>query len=141
MTKNTDHSSFLVDDCDTIPKLFLKKTAERGDKTAMREKDFGIWQSYTWADYRARAFEVAHGLLSLGLKSGDVVSIQSEDCKEWVFTDIGIMLCGGIVNGVYPTYQPNQVAYTLMDSNCRFLFVEDEEQLDKYLDVEKEAEY
>ena len=138
MTKNTDHSSFLVDDCDTIPKLFLKKTAERGDKTAMREKDFGIWQSYTWADYRARAFEVAHGLLSLGLKSGDVVSIQSEDCKEWVFTDIGIMLCGGIVNGVYPTYQPNQVAYTLMDSNCRFLFVEDEEQLDKYLDVEKE---
>ncbi len=130
--------AFFVDGCDTMPKLFLKKTAERGDKIAMREKDFGIWQSYTWSDYRARAFEIAQGLLSLGLQAGDVVSIQSEDCKEWVFADLGIMLCGGIVNGVYPTYQSNQVAYTLQDSNCRFLFVEDEEQLDKYLDGEDE---
>ena len=130
--------AFVIDGCDTIPKLFLKKSRERGDKIAMREKDFGIWQSYSWNDYRERAFEIAHGLLSLGLKAGDVVSIQSEDCKEWVFADYGIMLCGGVVNGVYPTYQSNQVAYTLSDSNCRFLFVEDEEQLDKYLEVEDE---
>jgi long-chain acyl-CoA synthetase len=118
--------------------LFLKKTAERGNKVAMREKDFGIWQTYSWLEYRDRALEIAHGLLALGLKSGDVVSIQSEDCKEWVFADLGIMLAGGVVNGVYPTYQSTQVAYTLSDSNCRFLFVEDEEQLDKYLDVEAE---
>jgi long-chain acyl-CoA synthetase len=82
--------------------------------------------------------EVAHGLLSLGLESGDVVSIQSEDCKEWVFADLGIMLSGGIVNGIYPTYQSSQVAYALTDSRCRFLFVEDEEQLDKYLEAEDE---
>ena len=131
-------AAFLIDGCDTIPKLFLKKSVERGDKVAMREKDFGIWQSYTWDDFRERAMEVAHGLLALGLRAGDVVSIQSEDCKEWVFADLGIMLCGGVVNGVYPTYQSNQVSYTLNDSNCRFLFVEDEEQLDKYLEVEAE---
>jgi len=136
-TSRTDEA-FVVHGCDTIPKLFLKQSAAWADKIAMREKDFGIWQSYTWADYRARAFEIAHGLLALGLESGDVVSIHSEDCKEWVFADQGIMLCGGIVNGVYPTYQANQVAYTLQDSNCRFLFVEDEEQLDKYLAVESE---
>ena len=130
--------AFIVEDCDTIPKLFLKKSAERGAKIAMREKDFGIWQAYSWTDYRERAFEIAHGLLALGLEQGDVVAIHSEDCKEWVFADMGIMLCGGIVNGVYPTYQSNQVAYTLADSNCRFLFVEDEEQLDKYLEVERE---
>jgi len=139
-TTQASQSAFVVDDCDTVPKLFLRKTAARGERIAMREKDFGIWQSYSWADYRARAFEIAHGLLALGLQPGDVVSIQSEDCKEWVFADIGIMLCGGIVNGVYPTYQSNQVAYTLTDSNCRFLFVEDEEQLDKYLDVETELQ-
>lgn len=133
-----EDGAFVVQGCDTIPKLFLKQTAAWADKVAMREKEFGIWQSYTWSDYRARAFEIAHGLLALGLKSGDVVSIQSEDCKEWVFADLGIMLCGGIVNGVYPTYQPNQVSYTLQDSDCRFLFVEDEEQLDKYLEVESE---
>jgi long-chain acyl-CoA synthetase len=134
----TAGDAFLIDGCDTIPKLFLKKSVERGDKVAMREKDFGIWQSYTWDDFRERAMEVAHGLLALGLRAGDVVSIQSEDCKEWVFADLGIMLCGGVVNGVYPTYQSNQVSYTLNDSNCRFLFVEDEEQLDKYLEVEAE---
>lgn len=135
--KERDHT-LLVDGCDTLPKLFLKKAAERGDKVAMREKDFGIWQTYSWSDYRDRAMEIAHGLLALGLRPGDVVSIQSEDCKEWVFTDLGIMLAGGIVSGVYPTYQPVQVSYTLNDSNCRFLFVEDEEQLDKYLDVQTE---
>jgi long-chain acyl-CoA synthetase len=130
--------AYIVDGCDTMPKLFLRKSAERGDKIAMREKDFGIWQAYSWTDFRERAFEIAHGLLALGLEQGDVVSIHSEDCKEWMFADMGIMLCGGIVNGIYPTYQSNQVAYTLTDSNCRFLFVEDEEQLDKYLEVEAE---
>jgi long-chain acyl-CoA synthetase len=129
--------AWVIEGCDTIPKLFLRKTAERGDKIAMREKDFGIWQSYTWTDYRERAFEIAHGLLSLGLQRGDVCAILSEDCKEWVWADLGIMLCGGIVNGVYPTYQSNQVEYALQDSNCRFLFVEDEEQLDKFLEVEE----
>ena len=125
------------DGCDTLPKLFLKKTAERGDKIAMREKDFGIWQSYSWNDYRDRAFAIAHGLLSLGLQRGDVVSIQSEDCREWLWADQGALLAGGVVNGIYSTYQPRQVEHALSDSACRFLFVEDEEQLDKYLEIEQ----
>ncbi len=125
-----------IEGCDTLPKLFLKKSAERGDRIAMREKDFGIWQSYSWSDYRERAFAVAHGLLSLRIERGDVVSIQSEDCREWLWTDVGAMLAGGVVNGIYPTYQARQVEHALTDSNCRFLFVEDEEQLDKYLEIE-----
>jgi long-chain acyl-CoA synthetase len=125
-----------IDGCDTLPKLFLKRSIERGERIAMREKDFGIWQSYSWNDYRERAFEIAHGLLSLGLQRGDVVSIQSEDCREWLWADIGAMLAGGVVNGIYPTYQSRQVEHALSDSNCRFLFVEDEEQLDKYLEIE-----
>jgi len=127
-----------VDGCDTLPKLFLKKTAERGDRIAMREKDFGIWQSYSWSDYRDRAFEIAWGLLALGLQRGDVVSIQSEDCREWLWADVGILLAGGVVNGIYPTYQSRQVEHTLIDSSCRFLFAEDEEQLDKYLEMEQQ---
>jgi len=125
-----------MDGCDTLPKLFLKKSTERGDKIAMREKDFGVWQTYTWNDYRERALEIAHGLLEHGLQSGDVVSIQSEDCREWLWADVGAMLAGGVVNGIYPTYQSRQVEHALTDSNCRFLFVEDEEQLDKYLEIE-----
>jgi long-chain acyl-CoA synthetase len=127
----------IIDGCDTFAGLFLKKSKERGDKVAMREKNFGIWQSYTWNDYRERALEIAYGLLSVGLHRGDVVSIQSEDCREWLWSDVGILLAGGVVNGIYPTYQVRQVEHTLVDSNARFLFVEDEEQLDKYLEIEK----
>ena len=126
-----------IDGCDTLPKLFLKKSAEWGDRIAMREKDFGIWQSYSWNDYRVYACDVAHGLLSLGLQRGDIVSIQSEDCREWLWTDVGALLAGGVVNGIYPTYQSRQVEHALQDSNCRFLFAEDEEQLDKYLEIEE----
>ena len=131
-------ADIVVNDCDTLPKLFLKMSEERGERIAMREKDFGIWQSYSWSYYRQRALHIANGLLSLGLQRGDVVSIQSEDCKEWLFADLGGLLAGGVVNGVYPTYQSRQVEYTLTDSNCRFLFVEDEEQLDKFLEVEQQ---
>lgn len=133
-------AAFLIDGCDTLPKLFLKRCGQWSGRIAMREKDFGIWQSYTWSDYRDRAFDIAHGLLAMGLRRGDVVSIQSEDCCEWAFGDMGIMLCGGVVNGIYPTYQTNQLDYALNDSGCRFLFAEDEEQLDKYLDAESELE-
>ena len=125
-----------IEGCDTLPKLFLKKSAERGDRIAMREKDFGIWQSYSWSDYRAYAFDIGNGLLSLDLQRGDVVSIQSEDCREWLWADVGALLAGGVVNGIYPTYQRPQVEHALQDSKCRFLFVEDEEQLDKFLEIE-----
>ena len=126
----------IVDGCDTFAKLFLKKSIERGDTVAMREKDFGIWQSYTWNDYRERALQIGYGLLSLGLQRGDVVSIQSEDCREWLWADLGVLLAGGVVNGIYPTYQVRQVEHTLNDSSARFLFAEDEEQLDKFLEIE-----
>jgi long-chain acyl-CoA synthetase len=133
----TGKPDIIVDGCDTFAKLFLKKSMERGDAIAMREKDFGIWQSYSWNDYRDRAMEVANGLIAVGLQRGDVVSIQSEDCREWLWSDLGVLLAGGIVNGIYPTYQTRQVEHTLVDSNARFLFAEDEEQLDKFLEIEE----
>lgn len=125
----------LVDGCDTTPKLFLKKAAERADRVAMREKEFGLWQSYSWRDFHEYAMRVAHGLRALGLREGDVVSVLSEDCKEWAFVDMGAMLAGAVVSGVYPTSQPEQLLYYLTDSRARFLFVENEEQLDKYLAI------
>ncbi|MEL7185271.1 MAG: AMP-binding protein [Pseudomonadota bacterium] len=126
------------DGFDTLPALFLAKCAERGDRIAMREKDFGIWQSYSWHDYREYALNIANGLIALGFNARDVATIQSEDCKEWLFADVGIQLAGGIVNGIYPTYQGRQVAHGLTDSRSRVLFAEDEEQLDKYLELESE---
>ena len=121
--------------CTTVPELFWKRATERGDKVAIREKDFGIWNEYTWADYGEQARLAGLGLKALGLERGDVVSIASEVNKEWMFADLGVICAGAVTNGVYPTDAPNQVEYLINDSGTRFYFAEDEEQLDKVLEV------
>ena len=124
-----------IDDCTTVPQLFWQRVTEYATKTAIREKDFGIWNEYSWGDYGEIARLVGLGLLSLGLRRGDVCSIASEVNKEWMFADLGIICAGGVTNGVYPTDAPNQVEYLVTDSSTRFYFAEDEEQLDKVLEV------
>ena len=124
-----------INDCTTVPQLFWQRVTENATKTVIREKDFGIWNEYSWADYGEMARLVGLGLLSLGLRRGDVCSIASEVNKEWMFSDLGIICAGGVTNGVYPTDAPNQVEYLINDSDTRFYFAEDEEQLDKVLEV------
>ena len=124
-----------INDCTTVPQLFWHRVTENATKTVIREKDFGIWNEYSWADYGEMARLVGLGLLSLGLRRGDVCSIASEVNKEWMFSDLGIICAGGVTNGVYPTDAPNQVEYLITDSDTRFYFAEDEEQLDKVLEV------
>lgn len=128
-----------VDGHDTIPKLFAARCAELGTRTAHREKDMGIWKSYSWHDYWNRAKWLGLGLKALGLKRGEVVSVLSEDRKEWAYADMGIQCVGGITSGVYTTDSASQLEYLLRDSDSRFLFVEDDEQLDKYLEIADQA--
>ena len=132
---NMNVSEVLVDGCATVPALFHKRVADHGTKVAIREKDFGIWNEYTWADWGERARLVANGLKALGLERGDVCSVAAEVVKEWLFADLGIICAGGVTNGVYPTDSPTQVEYLINDSGTRFYFAEDEEQLDKVLEV------
>lgn len=128
-----------VDGCVTIPELFQKRCAALGDRTAHREKDLGIWKSYSWADYWQHAKWIGLALRKLGLQRGEVVSILSEDRKEWAWFDLGIQCVGGIASGVYTTDSASQLKYLVNDSDSRFLIVEDEEQLDKFLDIEDEV--
>ena len=124
-----------VEGCTTLPQLFRKRCTSLGDKIAMREKDFGIWNSYSWADYYQAARELGAAMMEMGLKPGDVVSVLAENRKEWLFFDFAIMCIGGITNGVYTTDSPMQLEHICVDSATRLLVVEDEEQLDKYLEV------
>ena len=124
-----------IEGCDTVVKLWRKKCLERGERIAHREKDFGIWQSYSWQDYYTSARAIGAGLLELGLEPGQPVSILSEDNKEWLYCDMGISGAGGISNGVYTTDSAEQLAYLVNDSGSAFLFVENDEQLDKYMSV------
>ena len=121
--------------CDTVPKLFRQRVAEWGARTAFREKRLGIWRAASWRDYGDRAKWTGLGLVSLGLQRGEVVSILAETMPEWLYADMGVMGAGGVSNGIYATDAAKQVEYVLNDSGSRFLFVENEEQLDKYLEV------
>jgi long-chain acyl-CoA synthetase len=129
------HDIIAIDGCDTIARLFWNRVQDHPGKVALREKDFGIWNEYSWADWGEMARLAGLGLKSLGLQRGDRCSIASEINKEWVFADLGIICAGGITNGVYPTDAPDQVEYLINDSGTRFYFAEDEEQLDKVLEV------
>ena len=120
---------------DTLPRLFRHVVGLRGDTVAMREKDLGVWRSITWRQYGERARRVGLGLVALGLRPRDVVSIIAENGPEWLYTDLGTMSVGGVTNGIYTTDSPRQVEYIVNDSGTRFFFAGDEEQLDKILEA------
>lgn len=126
---------FFIDGMDTTPKLFRLRCKTLGAQTAHREKTFGIWRSHSWTDYFNRSKHLGLGLVSLGLKRDEVVSILSEDSKEWMYTDLGVQCVGGICSGVYTTDSASQLEYLVNNSDSRFLFVENDEQLDKFLQV------
>jgi long-chain acyl-CoA synthetase len=101
----------------------------------MRQKELGIWRSWTWQQTAEAVREIAGGLLSLGFKPGETASILSNTVIEWVLADLAVLSCGGVSNGIYPTDAASQVNYLCEDSRTTVLFVEDDEQLDKALEV------
>ena len=125
-----------IDGHATVPALFRARCQANGARTCHREKDLGVWQSFSWADYYDHARLIGLGLRALGLKRGDVVSILSEDNKEWMYIDMATLCMGAVSSGVYTTDSAAQLAYLVSDSSTRFLFVENEEQLDKFLEAE-----
>ena len=107
----------------------------RPDATALRQKEFGIWRTVTWAEYDDRARGFGLGLLQLGLRPGQTVAIVGENRREWAFAEMGVALIGGITAGVYPTSPAPEVEYLLSLADAPVIVVEDQEQLDKVLEV------
>ena len=123
----------------TIPRLFWDSVKSRGERVAMREKDLGIWQEISWSHYGEKAKLTGLALHALGLEKGNVVSIASEGNPEWLYSDMGTIGAGGISSGVYTTDSAAQVKYLVNDSATKFYFAENEEQLDKILEVRGEC--
>ena len=119
----------------TIPQLLRKRAELHGDKLALREKDFGIWNRYSWNHYYETARSVALGLLSLGLKPGDRVAIAGEDTPEWFYADLGTQMIGAIAVGIYPTNPWVELQYIVRHSGARVVITGDQEQTDKVLDA------
>ena len=99
-------------------------------------KEFGIWQDYTWERLWELVVEAAHGLLALDVEVGDRVSVHSEDRPEWVILDLAAVAVRAITVGLYPTNPVNEVSYTLADSGASVHLAEDQEQVDKVLAVD-----
>jgi long-chain acyl-CoA synthetase len=120
---------------DTVSLMFWNAVTRRAEKVALRQKEFGIWRSTSWREFGDIAREVGLGLVRLGFEPGEAVSILSNTNREWMYADMGVLGAGGVSSGIYPTDAASQVEYLLSDSGSVYVFVEDEEQLDKVLEV------
>ena len=120
---------------DTIPAMFWNAVQKRGPTVWMRQKAFGIWRSWTWNQTAEAVREIAHGLMALGFAPHETASVLSNTTVEWVLADLAVLSAGGVSNGIYPTDAAEQVRFLCEDSGTTVLFVEDDEQLDKALEV------
>ena len=119
----------------TLPDLFFRRVAERGDRLALRYKALGIWHRVSWREYGEAVRRVAAGLRAFGLRPRERVAVLGENRPEWLYCQLGIMSAAGATVGIYPTSSPEQVQYLLNHSEARLLFLENEEQLDKTLGI------
>ena len=124
---------------DTLPKL-LKKNAEKyGDqKIAMRVKDRGIWQHFTWKDYYEKVKYFSLGLVSLGMGKGDKVSILGENKPEIFWAELGVQSAGGTAVDIYTDCTPPEVKFFVTDSDSVFVVAHDQEQVDKILQIKED---
>jgi len=122
-------------DGQTMTALFWNGVAKRGPQVWLRQKHLGLWRSWTWNQTATAVEELCAGLLSLGFAKGECASILSNTVVEWVWADLAVLSACGVSNGIYPTDASSQVQYLCEDSRTTVLFVEDDEQLDKALEV------
>ncbi len=119
----------------TLIQVFLDRVARSSHRVALREKDFGIWQRVTWQAYLTHVKHFALGLLELGFRRGDRLSIVSENCREWLYADLACISLGGVSLGVYSTSPYPEVHYVVQHSDSVMAMCEDQEQTDKILEV------
>ncbi len=117
----------------TLPQMLRERARTDAQRVAIRQKDFGIWKPFTWAQYHQRASHFGLGLRALGLPAGGHVGVIAENRIEWVLAQMGAGLVGAVTVGVYPTSPTNEVAYVVGHADIEIMVCEDQEQTDKLL--------
>jgi len=121
---------------DTIPKLLRHRALEYGHRQiAMRKKDYGIWNEYTWQDVYEHVKKIGNGLLALGFEKGDKITIIGDNDPEWFWAEWAAQSLGGAAVGVYIDCIPSEVKYYIEHSDSTFVFARDQEQVDKILEI------
>jgi long-chain acyl-CoA synthetase len=123
----------------TLPALLRHNARAHGPEVALREKQFGIWRSFTWAEYEARTRALALGLRALGVAAGDVVALIGDNRPDWVMGEIAAHALGARSLGLYRDALDDEVAYLLGHAGARVVLAEDEEQVDKLLNIAEQV--
>jgi len=123
----------------TFPRLLERNAVLFGArKVAMREKEFGIWQEFTWTEYREHVKYFSLGMVSMGLARGDKVAIIGDNRPEWVWAEVAAQAAGAVPLGLYQDSTLKEVAYVIDHSDATFVIAEDQEQVDKILDMKEQ---
>ena len=129
----------LSPDMDTVPKYFVKTAEKFGDsQVAMRKKNLGIWQEYTWADSYQQVHDFCLGLVSLGLKHNDKVCIIGDNDPEYFWAEIATQAAGGVTIGIFTDANPQELTYLITNSDAMFLIAHDQEQCDKAMEIRED---
>jgi long-chain acyl-CoA synthetase len=128
-----------VAQADTYPKMLRLNAKEHGGEIALREKDLGLWRVFTWNDYQNRVRDFTLGMVELGIERGDVVGIIGDNRPDWVAAEIAAHAIGGMSLGMYRESLPEEVLYLLTYGETKIVFAEDEEQVDKLLELGNRA--
>ena len=132
----TNGSAHLDPTGDTFPKLLLRNVERFGDKVAIREKDYGIWQSYSWREYLAQARLIALGLAAVGFKRGDKTAIVGDNRPQLYWAMLATQALGGVPVPLYQDSIEKEMEFIVDHAEARFAIVEDQEQVDKLLQVQ-----
>ena len=119
----------------SIPALLARNVREFGDKAAYREKEFGIWQSWTWSEAVEQIEALALGLLSLGANRGDHIAIAGRNRPYLYWSMLAAQSIGAVPVPIYQDAVGDEIAYVLDHCNARFIVAGDQEQVDKILDI------
>ena len=120
----------------TIPQVFVAKAQRYGSgKVALREKAYGIWQEITWLQYDEHVCALCLGLVQLGLKRGDKVAVICGNRPEWLYLELAAQSAGAVPVGIFVDSLPPQVKFIMDHAEARFVLVEDQEQVDKVLEI------
>ena len=120
---------------DTFAQLLASNATRFKDRPAYREKEFGIWQSWTWAEVAEEVHAMACGLVELGLAPGDHVAIIGSNRPHLYWSMAAIQCAGAVPVPVYQDSVAEEMAYVLDHCSARFIMAEDQEQVDKVLEI------
>jgi len=124
---------------DTFPKLLSYNAANWPDEVALREKEFGIWNAFSWADYHRMVKRFALGMHKLGIGEGDSVGIIGDNRPEWVAGEVAAHALRAMIFGIYQDSMNEECAYLINYAGARIIIAEDEEQVDKVLEITEQC--